>query len=104
MKEMETEISAESAEIMVAKAKGKKQVFILFLIRIFLWVVAAVSTFIWMYYSAKLHQDGIFEPSEYATLLRPVLYTCLIIAIVAICISFILHAVSVRIKRKLDIR
>ena len=94
----------ESKEISETKAKAKKQVFILFLVRIFLWVVAAVSTAIWMWYSGKLHQDGIFDPFEYATLLRPVLYTCLIIAIVSVCTSFALYALSKKIKKKHDIR
>ncbi len=79
--------------------KDKKLIKIFFSIRVCLWIVALVSTIYWIYYSVKLHLNGIFDPAEYSTLLRPVLYTCLIIAIVAVCISFALHAWSVRIKK-----
>ncbi|MBR3525266.1 MAG: hypothetical protein IKO11_05415 [Lachnospiraceae bacterium] len=98
---MEEKISVITAE---EKKKARKKIFILFIIRIFLWLVAAVSTVIWMYYSGKLHQDGIFDPFEYATLLRPVLYTCLIISIVAVCTSFALYAVTKKIRKKYDLR
>ena len=84
--------------------KAKKTIKALFITRICLWVVAAVSTGIWICYSFKLHADGIFDPYEYATLLRPVFYTCLIIAIVAICVSFFLRKVTVEIKRQNNIR
>ena len=86
------------------KEKAEKQVLVLFIIRICLWIVALVSTVYWMYYSVKLHNEGIFEPSEYSPRLRPVLYTCLIISIAAVCISFALHALSKKIKEKNDIR
>jgi len=84
--------------------KAKKQTKTLFIVRICLWVIAAVSTGIWIWYSIKLHNDGIFDPYEYATLLRPVFYTCLIIAIAAICISFLLRKITIEIKRQNDIR
>ena len=82
------------------KNKVKTQVTILFIIRVCLWIVAALSTLYWMYYSVKLHMDGIFAPEEYSPRLRPVLYTCLIISIAAICISFALHAKSKRIQKE----
>ena len=71
---------------------------VLFGIRIFLWITAAVSSGYWIYYSIKLHRDGIFDPAEYATALRPVLYTCLAIAIAAVCVSFALHHISKKLK------
>lgn len=67
---------------------------VLFIIRICLWVIALTSTFYWMSYSIRLHREGIYEPYEYATLFRPVFYTCLVISVIAVCISFILYAVS----------
>ena len=73
---------------------------ILFAIRICLWIVIFVSTAYWIYYSVKMHRDGIYDVYEYATLLRPVLYPCLIISIIAICISFALHALTVRIRKR----
>ena len=76
----------------------KRRVLILFILRVCLWIAALGSTAYWIYYSVRLHMDGIFAPEQYSPMLRPVLYTCLIIAIVAICMSFVLHAVSNKIK------
>lgn len=84
--------------------KAKKQIKIFFIVRICLWVIAAVSTLVWIWYSIKLHRDGIFDPYEYATLLRPVFYTCLIISFVAICVSFLFRKISLEIKRQNNIR
>ena len=75
---------------------------ILFGVRICLWLVALASTVYWISYSMKLHANGIYAPEEYSPLMRPVLYTCLGIAIAAICISFALHALSVRMKKKAE--
>ena len=75
------------------KKMGKPEMKI-FAIRVCLWIIALVSTVYWIYYSIKLHRLGIFDPGEYSTLLRPVLYTCLIIAVVAVCVSFALRAWS----------
>nr|WP_297704937.1 hypothetical protein [uncultured Butyrivibrio sp.] len=66
----------------------------LFIIRICLWVIALAATVYWNYYSIMLHRNGIYDPAEYATLMRPVLYICLAISVVAIIISFILHHIS----------
>jgi hypothetical protein len=71
---------------------------IIFGVRVCLWCTALVSTIYWIYYSIKLHREGIFDPAEYATRLRPVLYTCLIIALVAVIVSFILHAWSKKLR------
>ena len=79
--------------------RTKRTVLILFTVRVCLWLVALGSTAYWIYYSVRLHMDGIFAPEQYSPMLRPVLYTCLIIAIVAICISFALHAISNKIKK-----
>ena len=74
--------------------KTRKEVMIIFAVRVCLWITALASTIYWIYYSVKLHREGIFDPSLYATLLRPVLYTCLVIAVAAVCISFALRAYS----------
>ena len=71
---------------------------ILFIIRVCLWITAFVSTAYWMYYSVKLHMDGIFDYHTYAALLRPVIYPCLIISVAAICLSFALYALSKKLK------
>ncbi len=81
------------------KKKEKTSVIILFIIRVCLWIVALVATIYWINYSIQLHRAGIFDPAEYSTAMRPVLYTCLIISILAVCISFALHALTVRIKK-----
>ena len=78
--------------------KTKTQITILFLCRLFLWIVALGSTVYWVRYSVQLHENGIFDPHEYATALRPVLYTCLIISVAAVCISFVLYARSAKLK------
>ena len=76
------------------------QLKILFAVRVCLWIVAFVSTAYWIWYSGKLTYDGVFDPYQYSTLLRPVLYRNLAIAIAAVCISFVLHALSVKLKAK----
>jgi len=84
--------------------KARIQVRILFFIRVILWIVALTATIWWMVYSVQLHKQGIFDPHEYATLLRPVLYSGFLIAVAAICLSFALHALTVRIKKKHGIK
>ncbi len=72
----------------------------LFFTRICLWITALTATVYWIGFSFKLYADEIYETFEYATRMRPVLYTCLVISIAAIGISFVLHAISERIKKK----
>ena len=62
--------------------------------RICLWIIALTATIYWIYYSVKLHNDGIFDPAEYSTALRPVLYTCLIISLAAVALSFALYRIG----------
>ncbi len=84
--------------------KVKTQIIIIFVCRIILWVIALASTVYWIRYSFQLTMNEIYEPEEYAPLLRPVLYTCVIIAVVAIALSFALYALAKHIKKKNDIR
>lgn len=86
-----------------SKKKALIWVRIIFGIRILLWAVAAAATVYWIYYSFKLTSMGIFEPEEYSPLLRPVLYTGVCTAVTAIVISFILYAISKKIKIKHDL-
>ncbi|MBR5420477.1 MAG: hypothetical protein IK115_04945 [Lachnospiraceae bacterium] len=79
----------------------QKKINLLFGIRVCLWIVAFVSTAYWMYYSGKLHREEIFDPYEYATLFRPVFYTCLIISLSAVILSFVLYALGRKLKREL---
>ncbi|MBE5844392.1 MAG: hypothetical protein E7302_09455 [Butyrivibrio sp.] len=72
----------------------------LFVVRICLWIVALGSTIYWINYSRVLHSQGIYAPEEYSPLFRPVFYTCLIITIAAICLSFFLHSVGKKLKKK----
>ncbi len=84
--------------------KGEIAVRNIFIMRAVLWLVAFVSTLYWIVVSFKLYSDGIFDPYEYATILRPILYTCLIIAVVAIIFAFILRRISDEVKRQNEIR
>lgn len=77
----------------------EQKIKLLFIIRICLWIVALVSTIRWIYYSIKLHMDGIFDYHTYAAMLRPILYPCLIISVTAVCVSFALYAVSRKLKK-----
>ena len=84
--------------------KAKKAIKKIFIIRICLWVVAAASTGYWIWYSFKLTWDGIFDPYEYSSLLRPVMYTGIVVAVVAILLAFLLRRITVEIKRQNGIR
>ena len=77
-----------------------KIVRILFIIRIFLWIIAAVATFYWIVWSFKLYNMGIFDVHEYSSYLRPILAKGLLVAAVSICLSFILRSISDKLKKK----
>ncbi|MCR5558288.1 MAG: hypothetical protein K6F75_12120 [Butyrivibrio sp.] len=79
--------------------KQKRSLIILFVLRVILWITAIVSTIYWIWFSVKLKMDGILAPEEYSPRLRPVLYTCLIISLAAVAISFALYSVSKKIKK-----
>ena len=83
------------------KLQTVQKIKILFILRVFLWIVAFISTVFWICYSFKLHLDGVFDYHTYAAMLRPILYPCLIISVAAICISFALYAVSKNLKKQL---
>lgn len=75
-----------------------KSVRIIFFCRMFLWLVATVSTLYWMYISCKLYAIGVHDVHEYASIFRPIFYKCLGIAFGAIVISLILRTISDKIK------
>ena len=83
--------------------KAKTQIIIIFVCRIILWVIALASTVYWIRYSFQLTMNEIYEPEEYAPLLRPVLYVCVGIAVASIGLSFGLYAIAKRIKKNNDI-
>ena len=72
--------------------------------RILLWLIALTSTIYWISYSFELYKQEIFDPHDYATLLRPVLYVCLGIAFAAVCLSFVLHAKTIKLKKENGIK
>ena len=78
--------------------KDRIRVNLLFAARVVLWITALASTVYWIWFSVKLTADGIRDPLEYGTALRPVLYTGVIIAVVAIAISYYLYAQGKKIK------
>ena len=80
----------------------EKKIKILFIIRICLWFIALAATIWWMYYSVKLHIDGIYDVHLYATQLRPVLYLGLLISFISLGLAFYLHMITVRIKRSMQ--
>ncbi len=82
--------------------RSNKLIKILFSIRVCLWIIALISTIYWMYYSFKLYLVGISDVHTYATILRPILYTCVIIAVAAIALSFYLRSIAVKIKKEME--
>ncbi len=90
----------------MAKEKTKKKfldgecrsVKVLFCIRIALWISALVLTLHWVYVSFDLYAKGIFDPHEYATILRPILYRDFLASLACVIISFILRGISDKIK------
>lgn len=79
------------------KVNGVK---ILFCFRILLWVIALAATIYWIRFSFQIYEMGIYDPHEYATMFRPVFSRCLLITVVSIGISFLLRAVSDRLKNR----
>ncbi|MCR4597768.1 MAG: hypothetical protein K5678_01895 [Acetatifactor sp.] len=88
----------------MTEEKAAKLVKTLFGIRITLWVIAVISTLYWIHYQQELYNKEIFDAYEYSELLRPVLYTCLGISLAAVCISFVLRAISDQVKKKNHLR
>ena len=77
----------------------EKAVKIILGIRAVLWSLATIFTIHWIYWSFKLYDQGTFDPHDYATALRPIMYKDLIITFVIICLSFLLRHVSDTIKK-----
>ena len=80
-----------------------KTVRILFIFRIILWITAAAATCYWIVWSFKLYNMGIYDVYEYGDYFRPIFARGLLIAIVSICLSFILRSISDKIK-KFDVK
>lgn len=84
------------------KKKAKTSVIVLFISRIILWIIALASTVYWIYYSFDLYRQGYIIPEEYSPRLRPVLYTCVLIAVAAIALSFLIYTIGKKIKDKAE--
>ncbi|MCR4727930.1 MAG: hypothetical protein K5796_04685 [Lachnospiraceae bacterium] len=84
--------------------KAKKQVKIIFAVRILLWIIAFASTLVWVIYNFKLNAEEISDPAEFAARFRPLFYTCLGISVIAVCVAFALYMVSKKIKEKNGIK
>lgn len=90
----------------MAKENGKKKLLdgectavkVIFCIRIALWISALVLTLHWAYVSFALYARGIFDPHEYATILRPILYRDFLASVACVVVSFILRSISDKIK------
>ena len=79
---------------------NNKIIRILFIVRIILWITAAVATCYWIVWSFKLYNMGIFEVEEYGKYFRPIFGRGFLTAIVCICLSFILRSISDKLKEK----
>lgn len=79
--------------------ENTKKVKIIFFCRMFLWLVAFISTVYWIYWSFHLYTLGYADEHEYAVVFRPIFAKGLFISLGAVCLSFILRAVSDRIKK-----
>ena len=79
---------------------GKKEKVVkgIFIIRIVLWIIALCATIYWIYWSFKLYTMGIYNEYEYAANLRPIFTKGILISVGAVIISFILRAVSDKMK------
>lgn len=71
---------------------------IIFGVRAILWIVALAFTLHWTHVSFDLYKQGIFDPHDYATILRPILYRDVLISVAAIVVSFIFRSISDKIK------
>ena len=73
---------------------------VIFKIRIAMWVVAAVATIYWTYWSFKIYDGGFMDEHAYATALRPIFARGLIISLAALLISLLLRRYSDKLKEK----
>lgn len=78
-----------------------KKVKSIFICRIFLWLVAFISTVYWIYWSFHLYTLGYADEHEYAVVFRPIFAKGLFISLGAICLSFILRSISDSIKKNI---
>lgn len=85
----------------VQEKELEKKIKQLFICRVCMWVLAAAACIYWIVLSFWLYEQGIHEVHEYATYLRPRLYTALIVSFVCICISFALRRKSDGYKKQL---
>lgn len=72
---------------------------IIFYIRMILWAIALGATIYWIKWSFKLYEMGFVDETDYAAHFRPIFGKGLLISIIAICASFILRAISDKIKK-----
>lgn len=79
-----------------------RRVFTLFCFRILMWITALCANIYWIYWHFHLYAMEIFDVHEYAALFRFRFYNALIVAFIAIIISFILRAISDSIKKTLE--
>lgn len=77
----------------------EKIVKIIFAIRACLWAVALGATIYWIVWSFKIYAMGIHDVYEYAGILRPKFYGGIIVAVIAICISFWFRHLSDTVKK-----
>lgn len=72
----------------------------LFVCRCVLWLIALGATAYWVIWSFDIYYKGIYDPYDYAALLRPVFTRGLIISAVALLISLFLRRISDNLKKE----
>ena len=72
----------------------------IFACRAVLWAIALGATIYWIWWSFEIYNMGIFDPYDYAPMLRPVFTRCMLIAVAALVVCLILRAISDRIKKE----
>lgn len=82
--------------------KDRRNVRILFIIRIILWCIAFGAFVYWAYWSFNLYHQGIWDEHDYASALRPIFAKGVFISLGAIAISFILRKISDMIKYRAE--
>lgn len=79
----------------------KKKVRTLFIFRAILWTIAAGVTVYWIVKSFMIYIEGVDGVHDYATIFRPILYTCLIISAGCVALSFYLRHISDGYKKQI---
>ena len=79
----------------------EKNIRILFICRILMWVICAAGCAYWIYWSFELYMIMEFEVHAYATAFRPYFNLGITISLVSLAISLVLRLISDNYKKKM---